>query len=87
MACSSGCPTPGVHQSWGECVRGKALKHAVSVPANGHDRSAQKAWDSELDLYRSARAQGIQPSSTKRPAIERALKISDKTGTAFDAGA
>jgi hypothetical protein len=86
MACSSGCPTRD-HETFGACLRAKNLKHAVSVPGNNHDRSRQRAWDSELDLYRSARSQGIQPSSTKRPAIERALKISDKTGTAFDAGA
>ena len=51
----------------------------------GLDYSAQKRWDKELDLYKSARAQGIQPASTRTRDIRKALEISDKTGKAFDA--
>ena len=51
----------------------------------GLDYSRQKKWDKELELYRSARAQGIQPSSTKTRDIRKALDVSDKTGRAFDA--
>ena len=42
-----------------------------------------KKWDNELALYRSARAQGIQPSSTKTKDIRNAIDISNKTGRAF----
>jgi hypothetical protein len=48
------------------------------------DMSAKK-WDNELALYRSARAQGIQPSSTKTKDIRNAIDISNKTGRAFGA--
>lgn len=42
-----------------------------------------KKWDSELDAYRNARAQGIQPKTTKLKDIRKAVDISNKTGTAF----
>lgn len=51
----------------------------------GLDYTAQKKWDKELDLYKSARAQGIQPASTKTRDIRKAIEISNKTGKAFDA--
>ena len=44
-----------------------------------------KKWEGELQLYRDARAQGIQPSGTSTKKIQAALAISDKTGTAYDA--
>ncbi len=34
-----------------------------------------KKWDNELALYRSARAQGIQPDTTKTKYIRRAIDI------------
>ena len=43
----------------------------------------EKKWDKELALYRSARAQGIQPNTTKTKDIRQALDVSDKTGYAF----
>ena len=42
-----------------------------------------KKWDNELALYRSARAQGIQPDGTSTAKIQKALDISDKTGVAY----
>jgi len=44
-----------------------------------------KKWDNELALYRSARAQGIQPDTTKTKDIRRAIDISNKTGIAYGA--
>ena len=46
--------------------------------------TTQKKWNSELEAYRSARAQGIQPNGTKRKQIEAAHKASEKVGTAYD---
>jgi hypothetical protein len=46
----------------------------------------QKAWDKELDAYKTARAQGIQPASTKMKDIKKAVDISNKVGKAYDAG-
>ena len=42
-----------------------------------------KKWDKELDLYRSARAQGIQPDGTTTAKVQQALDASDKAGTAY----
>lgn len=85
MACSSGCLTPGAHKTWGECVRGKNLKSAVSIPGKDYDRSGQKAWDRRIDSYKQARSEGIQPASTKSSDIAAAVKTSDATGTAYQA--
>ena len=84
MACRSGCPTQD-HDSWGECARAANMRVAYSG-VGGLDYSAQKKWDKELDLYKSARAQGVQPASTRTKDIRKALEISDRTGTAFNAG-
>lgn len=83
MACSSSCPTPGVHGSMGECLRSKGIKVAYANSAKNQDYTAQKKWDKELDAYRAARAEGIQPEGTKMAHIEAAKRISDATGTAF----
>ena len=41
--------------------------------SSSEDRTV-KRWDAELDLYRSARKQGIQPDGTKTSKIMAALK-------------
>jgi hypothetical protein len=51
--------------------------------ANGTRDMSQKKWDKELDLYRSARKQGIQPEGTTTAKIRKALDVSDKTGYAY----
>lgn len=85
MACRTGCKTRD-HESYGACLRAGALRVAYCNSASGRDATAQRQWDRDLALYKDARAQGIQPSSTKRDSVERALRISDKTGKAYDAG-
>jgi hypothetical protein len=50
------------------------------------DLTRQKKWDSDLDAYRDARRQGIQPAGTDRASVDRALAISNQTGTAYQAG-
>lgn len=87
MACTTGCPTPGAHRSWGECMRSKRTRVAWAASARGMDKSAQDRYDSDLDAYAAARAEGIQPAGTNRGAVQHAVKVSNETGTAFDAGA
>jgi hypothetical protein len=82
--CTSGCPTKDC-PSYAACLRGKGTKVAYANSAGGWDATGQKKWDSELSLYREARAEGIQPASTKRTDVERALRISDTTGKAHQA--
>ena len=43
-----------------------------------------KKWTSELDAYRDARRQGIQPSGTRMNDIEAAHKASEVLGQAYD---
>jgi hypothetical protein len=70
-----GCKAKGLQMNAGD-ARG-------DVNASG---TTQKKWNSELDAYRSARAQGIQPNGTKRKQIEAAHDASEKLGTAYDGG-
>jgi len=49
------------------------------------DSMPQKKWNKELDLYKSARAQGIQPAGTSTKQIQKAIDDSNKVGKAFDA--
>jgi hypothetical protein len=53
--------------------------------ANSRLTMSSKKWDKELALYRSARAQGIQPEGTSTAKIRKAIDISNKTGTAYGA--
>ena len=49
------------------------------------DATPQKKWDKELDRYRSARRQGIQPEGTTTKKIIEAEKASDNLGKAYNA--
>lgn len=84
MACSSSCFTQD-HKSYGECLRSKNLKTAVSIPGKDYDRSHQPAWDKRINAYKRARSEGIQPAGTSARQIEHAVKTSDALGTAYQA--
>lgn len=77
--CRTGCRTRD-HASYGECLR--AANPVVNLQV-----TPRNPWDRELEAYRDARAQGIQPSGTRMAQVQQALDISDSTGVAFDAGA
>jgi hypothetical protein len=51
--------------------------------ANSRLQMSTKKWDKELALYRTARAQGIQPDGTSTKQIRKAMEISNKTGKAY----
>jgi hypothetical protein len=53
--------------------------------ANSQKSVSNKKWNGELDAYRSARAQGIQPSGTSMAHIKAAVEASDVMGRPFDA--
>ena len=53
--------------------------------ANSQKQVSNKKWNSELDAYRAARAQGIQPAGTSMAHIKAAVEASDVMGKAFDA--
>lgn len=78
--CSSGC-TVGGHASWGECVRGKALR------TNAHTEAQVNAWDAELHAYQAAVKKGIQPAGTTMKQVRDAERISDVLGKPYRADA
>lgn len=53
--------------------------------ANSQKAMSNKKWNGELDAYRSARAQGIQPEGTSMGAVQRAVAASETLGKAYDA--
>lgn len=84
--CTSGCPTKDC-ESYAACLRGKTVKVAYCNSANGQDYTAQKNWDRELDAYKDARRQGIEPAGTKMHQIENAVAISNEVGVPYRAAA
>jgi hypothetical protein len=53
--------------------------------AASNKNMSQKKWDKELNLYRSARSQGIQPAGTSTRQVQKAIDDSNKVGKAYDA--
>ncbi len=84
MACSSGCPTPGKHRTYGECLKDKGTRIGWAASISGGDRTTEKKWEKNLEDYRQARKEGIQPQTTRPQDILNARKISDKVGKAYN---
>lgn len=80
LRCTSACVTRD-HRTWGECMRAKSLQ----VKPNLSNTGASRRHERELDAYRSARSQGIQPAGTTMDKIESAVRISEQTGVAYQA--
>jgi len=83
MACRTGCPTQD-HGSWGDCLRASNLELSTG-DANNKKGMSEKKWNAELQAYRDAKAQGIQPAGTSMAKIREAVEVSNKVGKAFDA--
>jgi hypothetical protein len=49
------------------------------------DSMSDKKWNAELNLYKSAREQGIQPAGTTTKQVQKAIDESNKVGKAYDA--
>lgn len=63
---------------------------ARSLQLNTGDANSSKAmsnrkWNGELDAYRAARAQGIQPAGTSMAHVRAAVEASNVMGQAYDA--
>lgn len=84
MSCRTGCITKD-HASYSECLRTAGTRVAYANSAGGQDYSAQKRLDRDLDSYRAARAEGLQPATTKPKDVEVARRASDATGVPFRA--
>jgi len=70
-----GCKAKGLQLSTGDA--------AGNIIASG---TTQKKWDKELQLYRDAKAQGVQPAGTSTKAIRAALTASETMNKPYDAG-
>ena len=70
-----GCKAKGLQLATGDA--------AGNIIASG---TTQKKWDKELQLYRDAKAQGVQPAGTSTQAIRSALEASETLNKAYDAG-
>lgn len=83
MACRTGCLTKA-HSTYGECCRDAGVRTVYVDHVKGFDFSREKRWNAELDAYNTARAEGIEPDGTTFAAIDKARKISDMTGKAYN---
>ena len=53
--------------------------------ANSQKGMTNKKWDGELNEYKNARRQGIQPAGTSMAAVQEAYRASEVLGKAYDA--
>lgn len=83
-SCSTGCPTQN-HESYGQCMKAKSTVVAYCNSAGGQDYTAQKRLDRDLADYKQARSEGIQPAGTDPQKVTEARRLSDLTGSAFQA--
>lgn len=63
---------------------------ARGLQLNTGDASSQKGtsnkkWEGELNAYRQARAEGIQPAGTSLKKVQEARRASEAMGAAYDA--
>jgi hypothetical protein len=61
----------------------------LSIQMNSGDADSRrtlpnKKFNAELDAYKSARAQGIQPNGTSMAKIQEAVKASETLGRPYD---
>lgn len=73
------------YATYGEYLRAKNIRVGGCRSHIGQDRTAFKRDAAELDLYETARRQGVAPAGTKTPQIRQALDMSDRLGRAFNA--
>jgi hypothetical protein len=86
MSCASSCKTPGTHNSYGECLRSKGIAvTGLESTSPSFTREAEKTFNSDVDAYSAARAQGIQPATTARRDIDAAVEASQRLQVPFDA--
>jgi hypothetical protein len=81
--CRSGCKEKN-HESYIECLQSANLQINAGDASRAESMS-QKKWDRELQSYRDARSQGIQPAGTSTQAIREAHEASEKLGKAYNA--
>jgi len=71
------------HETYGDCLQASGVQMNTGDAGSSRVMPAKK-WDGELNAYRAARAQGIQPSGTSMRKIEAAVKASQIMGQAYN---
>ncbi len=66
------------HESFGQCLREKNL-HLGHLGVNHTNRN----FDRQLEFYRNARRQGVQPAGVNVDQVAAAMRESDKRGEPF----
>ena len=80
--CTSGCKTKD-HASYGECLRSNTPSVRNSTQSTSGLYSMERHNAQEINEYKAARAQGIQPAGTKLHQIRNAVEQSRKADTAL----
>jgi hypothetical protein len=69
------------------CFGCKGLTLSMNAgDADSRRTMPNKKFNREIEAYKEARAQGIQPAGTSINKIEEAVKASETLGRAYDAG-
>lgn len=74
-ACTSGCQTQD-HATYGECLRAKRMA-VMGLESTGNDYTATKKMHAENAAYRSAVAEGLQPTAPTQKAVDQARREAD----------
>lgn len=80
------CTCGAGHPTFGACIRAKNIRVAYCQSWKDFDYTRAKSNQKELDAYKHAREQGIQPAGTTMSAVRTALDVSDNLGSAYNAG-
>lgn len=85
--CACGKPATANGRECGTCYRRRlsSVGTNFSPSKGGSDGSPDQRLARRLEHYRKARAEGIQPTSTRTADVDAALALSDATQTAFRA--
>ena len=65
--------------------KARSLQLNPGDAASNKNGMSQKKWNAELNLYKTARDQGIQPDGTSTKLVQKAIDASNKVGKAYDA--
>jgi hypothetical protein len=80
MSCASGCPRPGSHETWGECVRSKGVA-VMGLESTGNDYTKARFVSRENAAYRAAVAEGLQPNAPSHLEIDKVRRRADALGS------
>lgn len=80
--CTSGCKSRS-HQTYGECLRANVPSVRNSTQSVSGLYAAEQRNAQEINEYKAARAQGIQPAGSKLHQIRAAVSASRKADAAL----